>query len=231
MLEIDVITLFPDFFDSPLKESMLRIAQNGFLKINICNLRDYAYDKHKMCDDKPFGGGPGMVMKPEPIFECVGDIRKKCGYKKKLIFLTPQGRRLTQDKLGELSKEKGFILLCGRYEGIDQRVRDFLVDEEISIGDYVLTGGEIPALVLIDGMARLIPGVLGNSESVVSESFQGELLDYPHYTRPREYKGMKAPDILFSGDHEKVKEWRLERAKEMTEKVRELNDKREEKEL
>ena len=216
-LLVDIITLFPDFFKTPLQSSMLRLAQQGYVDITVHNLRDYAYDKHKMCDDKPFGGGPGMVMKPEPIFECIEHL-KKIRKNSKVIFLTPQGETLSQKKLHELSVEKELIILCGHYEGIDQRVRDEIIDEEISIGDYVLTGGEIPALVLLDGIIRLIPGVLGNSESIVSESFQSEYLDYPHYTRPREYKGLKVPEILFSGDHKAIELWRRQEAIKNTNK-------------
>ena len=168
-LQIDVVTLFPTFFNSPLQESIVKIAQNKkFVTIAIHNLRDYTYDLHRTCDDKPFGGGPGMVMKPEPIFECIENIKKKHP-KRRVIYLTPQGKPLHQKKLEELSRLSGFILLCGHYEGVDQRIRDHLVDEEISIGDFVLTGGEIPALCLIDGIIRLIPGVLGNKESLKHE--------------------------------------------------------------
>jgi len=214
-LIIDIITLFPDFFKSPLSESIIKIAQDEHVEIIVHNLRDYTYDKHKTCDDKPFGGGPGMVMKPEPIFECVEEIKKERP-SSRLIFLTPQGEQLKQSRLKELSVSDGFILLCGHYEGIDQRVRDELVDLEISIGDYVLTGGEIPALTVIDGVIRLIPGVLGNAESIIHESFQGEYLDHPHYTRPRVYRDMEVPEVLVSGNHQAVEEWRKEESIRIT---------------
>ncbi len=219
-LNIDVVTLFPQFFTSPLSESIVKIAQNKrFVKINIHNLRDYTHDLHKTCDDKPFGGGPGMVMKPEPIFECIEKILIKHP-RRRVIYLTPQGKPLYQKKLKELSRLNGFILLCGHYEGMDQRVREHLVDEEISIGDYVLTGGEAAALCLIDGVVRLIPGVLGNKESLRHESFQGHYLDYPHYTRPRKFRTYTVPEVLASGNHRAVDEWRRTKAIENTRKKR-----------
>ena len=219
-LQIDVVTLFPTFFKSPLQESIVKIAQNKkFVTITIHNIRDYTYDLHRTCDDKPFGGGPGMIMKPEPIFECIESIKKKHP-KRRVIYLTPQGKPLHQRTLEKLSRLGGFILLCGHYEGVDQRVRDHLVDVEISLGDFVLTGGEIPALCLIDGVIRLIPGVLGNKESLKHESFQDGRLDYPHYTRPHTYRGYTVPEVLRSGNHTSIAQWRNKQALENTKERR-----------
>ena len=219
-VHIDVITLFPNFFKSPLKESIIKIAQQKKrVIITIYNLRDWTTDVHRTCDDKPFGGGPGMVMKPEPIFECIDDLKCKHPHRP-LIFLSPQGKPLTQRKLKALARREGFMLLCGHYEGVDERVRHFLVDEEISIGDYVLTGGEPAALCLIDGVVRLIPGVLGNKESLAHESFQHGLLDYPHYTRPHTYRGYTVPTVLRSGNHKEITAWRKNEALKRTKKRR-----------
>ena len=211
-LQIDVVTLFPHFFESPLKESIIKIAQKKkAIRIRVHNLRDYTHDRHRTCDDKPFGGGPGMVMKVEPIFECIETLKKKRP-PSRLIYMSPQGRRLTQKKLEALSRLKRIILLCGHYEGVDQRVQDHLVDEEISIGDYVLTGGESPALCLIDGIVRLLPGVLGNRHSLKHESFQNERLDHPHYTRPQTFRSLSVPDVLVSGNHKTIEKWRERQA-------------------
>ena len=219
-LQIDVVTLFPAFFKSPLQESIVKIAQHKkFVTITIHNLRDYTHDLHRTCDDKPFGGGPGMVMKPEPIFDCIEHIKKKHP-RRRIVYLTPQGKPLRQKTLEKLSRLRGFILLCGHYEGVDQRVRDHLVDDEISIGDFVLTGGEIPALCLIDGVIRLIPGVLGNKESLKHESFQDGLLDYPHYTRPYTYRRYTVPAVLRSGNHTSIAQWRTKQALERTKRKR-----------
>jgi tRNA (guanine37-N1)-methyltransferase len=219
-LTIDVVTLFPEMFKGPLDESIIKIAQGKKLvKIVVHNLRDYTHDRHKSADDKPFGGGPGMVMKPEPIFECVEALKKK-GKTKRVIFLSPQGKRFEQKKAHELSRSAGVILLCGHYEGVDQRVLDHLIDEEISIGDFVTSGGETPALCLIDSVVRLVPGVLGNKDSLLSESFQNGLLDYPHYTRPRVFRTHEVPEILFSGNHAAVEKWRTEQALMITKKRR-----------
>lgn len=218
-LPIDIITLFPEFFKSPLQESIVKIAQKKHASIEVHDLRAFTTDKHRTCDDKPFGGGPGMVMKPEPVFRCIEKIKKKRP-RSRVIFLTPQGSVLRQEKLCELAHSDGFMLLCGHYEGIDQRIRDECVDEEISIGDYVLTGGEVPALAVIDGVVRLIPGVLGNEESIVHESFQDMLLDHPHYTRPAVFRSCPVPDVLLSGDHGAVKKWRLQQALDITKKRR-----------
>ncbi|MDP2912698.1 MAG: tRNA (guanosine(37)-N1)-methyltransferase TrmD [Candidatus Omnitrophota bacterium] len=235
-MTIDILTLFPRMFDSVLSESMLKRAQaKGKLKIKIHDLRDWTADKHRTADDKPFGGGPGMVMKVEPVFEALIDIgvrefsssrvralhprtRKPANPRTKnakVILLTPQGKKLDQKIVKKLAKEKSLTLICGHYEGVDERIRG-LVDEEISIGDYILTCGEIPALVLIDALARLIPGVLGEPGSLKSESFDNNLLEYPQWTRPADYRGMKVPQVLLSGDHKRIERWRREEAVKRT---------------
>ena len=212
-LRVDVVTLFPEMFEGPLGESILRIAQEkGLVQLKVINLRDYTKDRHQTADDKPFGGGAGMVMKPEPIFECIETLKKKSP-KARVILTTPSGKPFKQKMAWDLSKEKHLILICGHYEGVDERVRDHLVDEEISLGDFVLTGGEIPAMAIVDAVTRLIPGVLGNADSIQHESFQEGLLEYPHYTRPRVFRTFSVPEVLFSGDHKKVDRWRKEQAK------------------
>ncbi len=221
-MRIDIITIFPRMFEPVLNESIIKRAQNkDKVKIYIHNLRDYSADKHKKVDDRPFGGGSGMVMRPEPIFNAVEDIKLKTKSKKlKVILLCPQGEKLNQKIAKRLAKYKHLILICGHYEGIDERVRQYLVDEKISIGDYVLTGGELPAMVLVDCLVRLIPGVLGNKNSLNFESFAGNLLEYPQYTRPANYRRMKAPAILLSGNHKKIAEWRKNQAVKRTKKIR-----------
>lgn len=217
---ISIISIFPGLFQSVFAESMIKRAQEkGLLEISIYDLRDFSEDKHRRVDDYPYGGGAGMVMKPEPFFKAVRAVRERSPVKGKTVLMSPQGVRLTQDKLKELSKEKHLIILCGHYEGIDERVRSYLADEEISIGDYILTGGEIPAMVMVDALARLIPGVLSTS-SLEEESFACGLLEYPQYTRPQEYEGMCVPEILLSGDHEKIRQWRYEEALKRTLKLR-----------
>lgn len=225
--QIDIATLFPAFFESPLQQSILKRAQQDQqLQVRVHNIRDYAHDKHQTVDDKPFGGGPGMVMKPEPIFECIESItpKKKTDQKDKkdpwVILLDPAGESLTQSVAAELATHEHLVLIAGHYEGVDYRVREHLVDQEISVGDYVTMGGEAPALCLIEAVVRLIPGVLGNEDSIKDESFQESSLEYPQYTRPREYRGMKVPDVLVSGHHREVEQWRSEVAKKMTKKVR-----------
>lgn len=214
-LEIDIITIFPKFFKGPLEESLIQKAQQKKLvKLRVHNLRDYTQDRHKTVDDKPFGGGPGMVMKPEPIFECVEKIRNEAG-KAWVVMLDPQGDQLTQPVAKKLAKKNHLVLICGHYEGIDQRVKDHLVDQEISAGDFITMGGEAPALCLIEAVMRLVPGVIGNQESLAEESFE-EGLEYPHYTRPREYRGWKVPEVLVSGNHQEVKKWRRKMAQENT---------------
>lgn len=205
-MRIDIITLFPSLFDGPFDESILKRArQRGLIHITVHSLRDYAEGKHRVTDDRPFGGGPGMVMKPEPMVRAIEALRTEESH---VILLAPQGRRLTQSILGELSPRKHLILLCGHYEGVDERVRELVVDEEISIGDYVLTNGGLPAMVLVDGVARLIPGVLGHADSAVDESFSHGLLEYPQYTRPAEFRDLKVPEVLLSGNHQEVERWR-----------------------
>ncbi len=216
-LQIDIVTLFPDFFKSPLGESLLEKAQaKGLVKIRTRNPRDWTHDRHKTADDKPFGGGAGMVMKPEPVFECVEAI----GGKPWVVLLDPQGEPMSQALAAKLAKKKHLVLIAGHYEGVDQRVKDHLIDQEISVGDFITMGGEAPALCLIEAVTRLLPGVLGNSESVKHESFQEGMLEHPHYTRPREYRGWEVPEVLVSGDHKKLDAWRKKTAEQVTRKKR-----------
>ncbi len=214
--EIDLVTIFPRFFREPLQESLIKRAQQkGLVKIGIYDLRDYTHDRHKTVDDKPFGGGPGMVMKPEPIFECVEAIRKDAW----VVLMDPQGDPLNQKLAEKLSHKKRLIFICGHYEGVDQRVKDHLVDQEISVGDFITMGGEAPALCVIEAVLRFIPGVLGNADSLKEETFE-DGLEYPHYTRPRNYRGWEVPEILVSGDHKKVKKWRQTISKKVTHEKR-----------
>lgn len=218
---IDVVTLFPSMFSGVVGESILKRAQEaGQVKINLVNLRDYSKDKHKKVDAPPYGGGPGMVIMAEPVFDAVEQLRKNGRDESFLVLLTPGGVRFDQTLAQELSKQKGLILLCGHYEGFDERVSQGLSPLEVSIGDYVLTGGEIPAMVLLDSVSRLIPGVLGSKDSLLQESFTSGTLEYPQYTRPQEVRGLKVPEVLVSGDHAKVAEWREEKSKERTEERR-----------
>jgi tRNA (guanine37-N1)-methyltransferase len=204
----DVLTIFPGMFQSPLSESLLKKAlENGLLQIRIRNLRDFAEDKHRMTDDYPYGGGAGMVMKPEPIVRAVEEIKAQ-NPGARSVLMTPQGEPFHQKRAQEMSGHPHWILICGRYEGLDERVRLAAVDREISIGDYVLTGGEIPALVLIDAVSRYIPGVLGCAESVEKDSFAEGLLEYPQYTRPPVFRDMAVPDVLLSGNHAQIEKWR-----------------------
>jgi tRNA (guanine37-N1)-methyltransferase len=231
MLQFDIITIFPNIFVPILNESIMKRAQQkGLVKINLHNLRDFSLDKHRKVDDRPFGGGPGMVMRPEPIFRAVANIKLKSsakggsasGGKKskiKTILLSPQGKKLDQALAKKLSKEKHLILVCGHYEGVDERIKQ-IIDEDISIGDYVLTGGELPAMVLVDALTRLVPGVLGDSESLSQESFENNLLEYPHYTRPAVFKKMKVPQVLVSGNHQQIAKWRRQSAIIKTKKTR-----------
>ncbi len=220
-MKCDVLTLFPDVINAYLQTGILRRAQEkGLLKVMVYNIRDFASERHKVVDDYSFGGGPGMVMKSEPIFKAIDHI-KKDGVPRRVILLSPQGMLFTQSMAQEfLREEKRLTFICGRYEGVDERVRLGLVDDEVSIGDYVLTGGELPALVIIDACARLIPGALGDDRSVEEESFSWGLLDYPHYTRPREFQGMRVPDVLLSGDHKQIWLWRRKEALRKTIKMR-----------
>jgi tRNA (guanine37-N1)-methyltransferase len=213
-MKIDILTIFPEMFEGPFRESMIKRAENKKLvKIKIHDLRVWAEDKHKTVDDKPFGGGPGMVMKAEVIDKALKALKTD---KTRVVLLTPQGKTFKQKIAKKLSELKHIILICGHYEGFDERIREHLVDEEISIGDYVLTGGEIPAMVVVDAMVRLIPGVVGKKESLKEESFSQGLLEYPQYTRPADYKEWKVPEVLLSGDHEKIKKWRKEQAEKRT---------------
>lgn len=212
-MRVDILTLFPAMFESVLGESIIKRARaKGKLAVRVHDLRDWTSDTHKTADDKPFGGGPGMVMKVEPIYRALKDIGRQGA---RTILLTPQGKTLAQGLTRELASEERLILVCGHYEGVDERVRS-LVDDEISIGDYILTCGEIPAMVIIDAVTRLIPGVLGHSDSASDESFEDDLLEYPQYTRPAEFMGMRVPEILLGGDHRKIREWRSREAIERT---------------
>ena len=219
-MKFDIVTIFPESIKEYINTSILKIAQEkGLVEINIHNLRDWATDKHHTTDDTPFGGGPGMVMKVEPVFEAIKDLKKEGSI---VAITTPRGEKLKQSKLVEFSKNTNLhmIILCGRYEGFDQRIHDNLVDYEFSIGDYVLSGGELPALVLVDGITRLIPGVLGNEESLTEESFNDGNLDFSQYTKPAEFNGWKVPDILLSGDHKKISKWRKSKSEELTKEKR-----------
>ena len=218
-MRIDIITIFPELFSPFLKTSIIKRAQEKRkVTISVYNLRDYAKDKHKKVDDRPFGGGPGMVLMPQPIFDAIRKIKGK--KKAKVILLCPTGNPLSQELAKKLTQEKHLILICGHYEGIDERVRECLVDESISIGDYVLTGGEIPAMVLVDCITRLIPGVLGRQESLVDESFEQNLLEYPQYTRPENFRGKTVPNVLLSGNHKVINEWRRKESLLRTKKYR-----------
>lgn len=214
-LRVDILTLFPAMFAGPFEESMVkRAVDRGLLDIRLHDLREHTHDRHRTVDDYPYGGGAGMVLKPDPLFEGVEAIAAsdQSGTRPRVILLTPQGPRLTQETVVRLSQEKWLLLICGHYEGVDERVREALVDEEVSIGDFILTGGELPAMVLVDAVSRLIPGVLGEVESVREESFADGLLEYPQYTRPPEFRGMVVPEVLVSGHHEKVRVWRRREA-------------------
>jgi len=233
-MRIDIITIFPKMFEPILNESIVKRAQQkGRVKIYIHNQRDYTRDKHRKVDDRPFGGGSGMVMTCEPIFNAVEKIRSRVtGRKACVILLCPQGKRFNQKMAQRLARVRHLILVCGHYEGVDERVKKYLVDEEVSIGDYVLTGGELPAMVLVDSVVRLLPGVLGDKNSLNFESFKGNLLEYPQYTRPANFKGKAVPKILLSGDHKKIEAWRkkeaLKRTKERRPDLLPLNSKRRE---
>jgi tRNA (guanine37-N1)-methyltransferase len=209
-MKIDVLTLFPAMFAGPLDESIIKRARNaGLLDLQMHNLRDYAHDRHLTVDDRPFGGGPGMLLKPEPIFEAVEKI---AGADTKVILLSPSGRMFNQDIARSMAGLKHMLLISGHYEGFDERVRQKLADYELSIGDYVLTNGALPAMVIVDAVARLIPGVLGDEASAEDESFSRGLLEYPQFTRPAEFRGMRVPDVLLSGNHEAIAKWRAEQA-------------------
>ncbi len=222
-MRIDVFTAFPDYFRGPFGESMIRQAQRRVaLEINLWDLRDFTHDAHRTVDDVPYGGGAGMVLKPEPFFEAL-DYLFAHGVNRaqaRIIYPSPQGAVLNNQKAKELAQQESLIFLCGHYKGIDQRVIDSWVDEEISIGDYVITGGELATIVIIDALIRWIPGVVGDIESVKSDSFEDYLLDAPYYTRPVEYRGLKVPEVLRSGNHKAIQQWRLMKRKEKTKAVR-----------
>ena len=216
-MQFDILTLFPEMFE-PLKQSIIKRAQeNDLININLINIRDFSEDKHKKVDDTPAGGGAGMVMRVDVLYNAYKSIKQK--ENARIIYLSPKGKKLNQKKVEELSKEKQIILICGHYEGVDQRVIDLIQPEEISIGDYVLTGGEIPAMVLIDSVSRYVPGVLSNG-STFEESFSNNMLEYPQYTRPEEFMGLKIPNVLLSGNHQKIDDWRKEKSLEITKKNR-----------
>ncbi|BAF59900.1 MAG: tRNA (guanosine(37)-N1)-methyltransferase TrmD [Pelotomaculum sp.] len=209
-MKIDILTLFPEMFAGPFSSSILKRAQErGLVEIGLINIRDFSTNKHHTVDDAPYGGGAGMVMGPEALFGAVEHVARKYGSKPgRVVLMCPQGIPFTQAYAADLAREETIVLVCGHYEGIDERVREALVTDEISIGDYVLTGGELPAMVVVDAVARLVPGVLGEALSVMEESFSNGLLEYPHFTRPREFRGLKVPEVLLSGHHEEIRKWR-----------------------
>ncbi len=212
-IRFDILTLFPEMFQGFLGTSIIKRAQQqGIVETNLINFRDFATDKHHTVDDTPYGGGGGMVLKPEPLFRAVESLLEEGKEKPPILLMSPQGATLTQKKAEELAQHSHLILLCGHYEGYDERIRTHLVTEEISIGDYVLTGGELPAMIVVDSVSRLLPGVLGNDSSAVTDSFSTGLLEYPHYTRPADFEGLKVPDILLSGHHQNIETWRRQQA-------------------
>jgi len=216
-MRIDILTIFPKMFSAVLDESIIKRAQKkGKVKFFVHDLRDYTLDKHRKVDDRPFGGGSGMVIQVEPIFRAIQAIKKKIKGKSKVILLCPQGKRFNQERAGKLAKCRNLILICGHYEGVDERVRLYLADEEISIGDYILTGGELAAMVVVDSLVRLIPGVLGDKNSLNFESFEGNLLEYPQYSRPSKFKNWPVPEVLVSGAHDKIEAWRKQEALKRT---------------
>ncbi|MDW5300013.1 MAG: tRNA (guanosine(37)-N1)-methyltransferase TrmD [Sedimentibacter sp.] len=213
-MKFDIVTLFPELIDIYTKNGIIgRAVENGLFELDYVNLRDYSEDKHKKVDDYPYGGGPGMLLKPEPMFKALDAIKKHNSY---IIYLSPKGNLFNQHKAKEFSEKEHIILIAGHYEGIDQRIIDRYVDEEVSMGDYVLTSGELPVLMIVDAVGRLIPGVLGSDESSVEESHSDNLLEYPQYTRPESYMEMEVPEILLSGHHKRIEEWRRFKAIEIT---------------
>jgi len=213
-MKVDILTLFPGMFAGPLDESMVgRAREQGVLTLGIHNLRDWASDRHKTVDDRPFGGGPGMLLKPEPVFAAVEALKTP---RTRVILLCPQGRTFTQAVARELAGGEHLILVCGSYEGFDERIRTALADDELSIGDYVLTNGALPAMVVVDAVVRLLPGVLGDEASARDESFSHGLLEYPQYTRPAEFRGLRVPEVLLSGNHAEIARWRAEQARHRT---------------
>ena len=226
-MRIDILTAVPDLLESPVKTSIIKRAQDkGKLSLFIHNLRDYAFNKHKQIDDKPFGGGPGMILKPEPFFECIESLQAQRKYDK-IIFTTPKGKIFNQTIANQLSLSENMIVIAGHHKEIDDRVRQAFSTDEISIGNFVLTGGELPALVIIDSIVRLIPGVLNDSEAALDDSFQdGDRVEAPYYTRPSEYRGMKVPEVLLSGNEKEIKMWKEEQARILTEKWRDINSRK-----
>lgn len=217
-MRVDIFTIFPKIFEGPLQESLLgKGIAAGLVDVRVHDVRDFTSDRHRQVDDVPFGGGPGMVMKPEPVFAAVEALGPG---NKRMLLLSPAGKRLDQALVGELAGEHWLVLICGRYEGVDERVVQGLPAEEVSIGDYVLAGGEVAALVVLEAVARLVPGVVGSEESLRQESFQDGLLEYPQYTRPQEFRGMGVPEVLLSGDHSRIEEWRRRAALEKTRRTR-----------
>lgn len=217
-MKIDVLTLFPEMFTALDGSLMGKARKKGLFQLNCHNIRDYSADKHKKCDDTPYGGGAGMVMTPQPIHDCINAVDP--ARQATRIYMSPRGKRLTQSIVAELSSLDSLLILCGHYEGVDQRVLDLDIDMEISVGDYVLSGGELPAMTLIDAVLRYVPNVLGNSQSTVDESFSQNMLEYPQYTRPPEFCGLTVPDVLVSGNHQNIEQWRREQALEVTKRVR-----------
>jgi tRNA (guanine37-N1)-methyltransferase len=216
-MRFDIVTIFPRMIEAGLAEGILaRAIQRDVLTVRARDLREFTEDRHRTVDDVPYGGGPGMVLKPEPLFKAVDAIREDVGAPQAIVLVSPHGRRFTQAEAGRLASLDRVVILCGRYEGIDDRVRENLATEELSIGDYVLSGGELPALVIVDAVARLIPGVVGDEDSVAGDSFSRGLLDYPHYTRPAEFRDSKVPDVLVSGHHGEIRKWRKRQALELT---------------
>lgn len=213
-MRIDVISLFPELFDAHLRASLLgRAIEEGTVTVQVHDLREFGIGKHRSVDDAPYGGGAGMVMRPEPIFDAVESVRSDVS---KVIVLSPRGTRLTHPVVDRLARESHLVLVCGRYEGVDERVMTHLADEEISIGDFVLAGGELPALVVVEAVCRLVPGVVGNPESLSSESHAGGRLEYPQYTRPEEFRGVRVPDVLLTGNHAAIARWRTEQSERLT---------------
>lgn len=219
-MRFDILTIFPEIFRSPFDHSILKRGREaGLIEINLVDIRDFASDRHRTTDDYPYGGGSGMVMKPEPIAAALKDLEEKTG-RGNVVLLSPAGKRFDQRIARRLSTERHVVLICGRYEGVDERIRERFVDDEISVGDYILTGGEFAAMIIVDAVSRLIPGVLGCSESAEDESFTADLLEYPQYTRPPEFEGMKVPEVLVSGNHAEIAKWRRREALKKTIKVR-----------
>jgi tRNA (guanine37-N1)-methyltransferase len=212
-MRIDVLTLFPEMFAGPLDASIVgRARERGLVEIRLVNIRDHSTERQRIVDDYPYGGGGGMVMKPEPVFAAVEAVRCRGECRERVVLMSPQGRRLEQAGVAELAAYEHLVIICGHYEGVDERVREHLADEEVSIGDYVLTGGELPAMVVIDAVTRLLPEALGAEHGAASDSFAAGLLEHPHYTRPAEFRGWKAPEVLLSGNHEAIRRWRREQA-------------------